>query len=58
MDKVMDKVRRDHTFTFMKHLPIYDPILGPKFLKLIQVQYNMNSSLEMFIKKLQMLASV
>jgi hypothetical protein len=58
MDKVMDQVRKDHTFAFMKHLPVRDPTLGPKFLKQIQVHYNMNSNLEMFTKKLQMLASI
>jgi hypothetical protein len=35
MDKAMDQVQKDHTFTFMKHLPICDLALGPKLLKQI-----------------------
>jgi hypothetical protein len=57
MDKVMDQVWKDHTSTFMKHLPICDLTLGLEFLKQIQVHYDMNLDLEMFIKKLQMLPS-
>jgi len=40
-----------------KTLLVCDPILGLEFLKQIQIHYNMNSKLEMFTKKLQMLAS-
>jgi len=40
----------------MKHLPVCDPIFGFEFLKHIQVNYDMNSKPEMFIKKLHMLA--
>ncbi len=43
MDKVMDRVQKDHTSTFMKHLLVYDPTIGPKFLKHIQIHYDMNS---------------
>ncbi len=57
MDKAMDQVRKDHTYAFTKHLPVCDPALGLEFLKQIQVHYNMNSKLEMFTKKLQMLVS-
>jgi hypothetical protein len=51
-NKVMDKVRKDHTFAFTKHLPIYNPSLGPKFLKQIQVHYDMNLETKMLTKKL------
>ncbi len=51
-DKAMDKVQKDHTFAFTKHLPVCDPALGPKFLKQIQVPYGMNSEPKMLTKKL------
>jgi hypothetical protein len=40
--------------TFCKHLLICDATLGLGFLKEIQVHYDMNSKLKMFIEKLQM----
>jgi hypothetical protein len=43
MDKAMDQVQKDHTSALTKHLLAYDPTFGPKFLKHIQVHYNMNS---------------
>jgi len=55
MDKAMDQVRKDHTFAFTRHLLVCDPTFGSKFLKQIQVHYNMNLELKMLIKKLQML---
>jgi hypothetical protein len=33
MDKTMDQVWKDHTSAFMKHLLVYNLILGPEFLK-------------------------
>jgi hypothetical protein len=33
-------------------LPIYNPSLGPKFLKQIQVHYDMNLETKMLTKKL------
>jgi hypothetical protein len=33
MDKAMDQVQKDHTSTFTKHLSVYNPTFGPKFLK-------------------------
>ncbi len=51
----MDQVRKDHTFAFTKHLPICDHAFGPKFLKQIQVHYDMNLKPKMFIEKLHML---
>jgi hypothetical protein len=35
MDKAMDQVQKDHTFTFMKHLPVCNLDLGSEFLKQI-----------------------
>jgi hypothetical protein len=35
---------------------VCDPTLGPNFLKETYIHYDMNSELEMFMKKLQMLA--
>ncbi len=32
-DKVMDHVRKDHTFAFTKHLLIRDPTFSLEFLK-------------------------
>jgi hypothetical protein len=56
MEKAMEQVRKDHYFTFCKHLLVYDLALGSSFLKEIQVHYVMNVELEMFMsKKLQML---
>ncbi len=47
---------KDHHSTFCKHLLVCDATLGLGFFKEIQVHYDMNSELEMFIKKLQMFA--
>ncbi len=51
MDKAMDQVPKDYTHAFTKHLPVCDPTFGPKFLKQIQVHYDMNSNSEMLTKK-------
>jgi len=57
MEKAMEQVQKDHLITFTKHLPIYDLALIPEFMTRIQIHYDMNSNFEMFINKLQMLAS-
>jgi hypothetical protein len=51
----MDVVRKEHMTTFHKWLLVCDPSLSPKFLQEVQIHYNMNPELEMFIEKLQML---
>jgi hypothetical protein len=33
MEKVMDQVQKENFRAFLKHLPIYDPILGDEFLE-------------------------
>jgi putative hemolysin len=48
----MEQVRKDHYSAFCKHLLVCDLSLGVDFLKEIQVHYDMNSKLEMLIKKL------
>jgi hypothetical protein len=48
-------VRKDYYSTFCKHLPMCDFALGLDLFKEIQVHYDMNSKLEVFIEKLQML---
>jgi hypothetical protein len=52
MDTVMDQVWKDHTFAFIKHLLVYNPAFGPKFLKHILVHYDMNLKPKMLTKKL------
>jgi cytochrome b subunit of formate dehydrogenase len=38
----------------VKHLLVYDPILGEEFLENVQMHYDMSSNLEMLIETLQM----
>ncbi len=52
----MELVRKDHYSTFCKHFHVCDLALDTDFLQEIQVHYDMNFGLEMFIEKLQMLA--
>jgi len=33
MEKAMEQVKKDHYFTFYKHLPVCDPTLGTDFLR-------------------------
>jgi hypothetical protein len=51
-------VKKDHLTTFTKHIPVYDPSLGVKFLHHIQIHYDMNSNSEMVIEKLPMFTSI
>ncbi len=52
MEKAMKLVQKEHYFSFYKHLPVCDMIIGLDFLKEIQVHYGMNleqkSSLKSF----------
>jgi hypothetical protein len=52
MEKAMEHVRKDHYFVFCTHLLMCDPTFGIDFQMEIQVHYDMNSELEMFIEKL------
>ncbi len=56
VEKAMELVRKEHYFTFCKHLPVCDLTLGLNFFKEIQVHCDMNSKTKMFTKELQMLA--
>jgi hypothetical protein len=57
MEKAMDQVMKDNFNAFVKHLLVYDPILGEEFLEHVQMHYDMSSKLEMLTKKLQMLVT-
>jgi hypothetical protein len=50
--KAMEVVRKDIWQSFISKLPMCDPTLGFKFLKQIQVHYNMNPKPKMLTKKL------
>jgi hypothetical protein len=52
MEKAMEEVKKDHYYTFCKHLPMCDHAFGTNFLKEIQVHYDMNFEPKMFIEKL------
>jgi hypothetical protein len=52
----MELVWKEHYYVFCKHLPIYDMILSPDFLKEIKVHYDMTLEPKIFIENLQMLA--
>ncbi len=54
-NKAMDVVHEEHMITFHKQLHVCDPSLGLKFMHEVQIHYNMNPKLKMFIEKLQML---
>ncbi len=56
-NKAMDAIRKEHMIVFHKQLLVCDPSLGLDFLHKVQIHYDMNSKLEMLIKKLQMLVS-
>jgi hypothetical protein len=55
---VMDVVKKEHITPFNKHLLICDPTLGIEFLWQIQLHYDFNLKLEMFMEKLQMIVSL
>ncbi len=54
MEKAMEQVKKDHYFAFCKHLSVCNLAFSTNFFKEIQVHYDMNSELEMFIEKLHM----
>jgi hypothetical protein len=56
--KVMDAVKKECITPFNKHLLICDPTFKIEFLWQIQLHYDFNSKLEMFMEKLQMLVSL
>ncbi len=57
MEKAMDQVRKENFNAFLKHLFIYNPILGNKFLEQVYMHYDMFSEPKMLIEKFQMLVT-
>lgn len=57
MEKTMNQVRKQNFSAFLKHLFVCNPIIGDKFLKEVQMHYDMSFELEVLAEKIQMLVT-
>lgn len=56
-NNAIESVKKEHMTPFNKSLPMCDLVLGLEFPQQVQVHYDMNLNLKMFMETLQMLVS-